>query len=381
MSGRVLFYVQHLLGVGHVRRAAALARAMEKKNLDVTVAFGGFAVALADFGNARLHQLPPCRTADMSFSALLDEKGNEVDPAWWDKRREALLALYQRTAPDVILTEHFPFGRGQFKKELVPLMQAAKGRARMACSVRDVLVAKNDSAKTEKIIDLIDRYFDRVLVHGVESVIPFDATFAPARRFVDKISYTGYIAEPEPQDTGDRQTGRGGIIVSTGGGAVGADLLRTGLEVATQERFARYRWRFLAGDNLNAAVRRELEAGAPGNAVVEPARADFKTLLANCALSISQGGYNTVMDVIAARCRNLIVPFATTSESEQSFRAARFDDLGLINLFRGGELEAQSLGDAAMSVLKAGLPDPAKPDMNGADETARLILKMAGAGK
>lgn len=378
MSRRVLFYVQHLLGVGHVRRAAALARAMTAEKLEVNVALGGFRVALADFGAAKLHQLAPVRTADMSFSALLDENGTPVDPAWWQRRREALLALYERLDPQVILTEHFPFGRGAFKKELVPLLDAAKGRARIACSVRDVLVGASE-AKASKITDLVERYFDHVLVHGVEKIIPLDATFAPARRFAEKISYTGYVAQPGPRCREGENAGRGEIILSIGGGAVGGDLLRAGLTVASQERFRGYRWRFLAGSNLESHVLRELEARAPAHVIIEPARSDFATLLANCALSISQGGYNTVMDVITARCPNLIVPFATGSESEQNFRARRFEALGLINLLPPGRLNAQALGDAAAAALTAGVPKTARPDMNGAVETARLIRKMTGS--
>ena len=42
MSGpRIFFYVQHLLGIGHVRRAALLARGMVERGIDVCVVLGG----------------------------------------------------------------------------------------------------------------------------------------------------------------------------------------------------------------------------------------------------------------------------------------------------------------------------------------------------
>ena len=42
MTGaRVFFYVQHLLGIGHLRRAATIARALTGAGLDVTVVSGG----------------------------------------------------------------------------------------------------------------------------------------------------------------------------------------------------------------------------------------------------------------------------------------------------------------------------------------------------
>ena len=71
---RVLFYVQHLLGIGHIKRAALICRALAEAGLDI--------------GGARLHQLPPLRSADMTFSALLDEDDRPIDAAWQDRRRE-----------------------------------------------------------------------------------------------------------------------------------------------------------------------------------------------------------------------------------------------------------------------------------------------------
>ena len=38
---RVLFYVQHLLGIGHLKRAATRARACAAAGLEVTVVSGG----------------------------------------------------------------------------------------------------------------------------------------------------------------------------------------------------------------------------------------------------------------------------------------------------------------------------------------------------
>ena len=35
MSRRVFFYVQHLLGIGHLRRAATLVRALDRSGFDV----------------------------------------------------------------------------------------------------------------------------------------------------------------------------------------------------------------------------------------------------------------------------------------------------------------------------------------------------------
>ncbi|MEQ1613109.1 MAG: glycosyl transferase, partial [Hyphomicrobiaceae bacterium] len=120
MKPRVLFYVQHLLGVGHVKRAAAIARAAADY-VDLHVVLGGEPVALADFGAATVHQLPPAKAQDLTFAVLLNADGRPVDDIWWARRKADLLALAARVDPQVLLVEHYPFGRGKFAFELLPL--------------------------------------------------------------------------------------------------------------------------------------------------------------------------------------------------------------------------------------------------------------------
>ncbi|MBC6416218.1 MAG: hypothetical protein GDA47_00105 [Rhodospirillales bacterium] len=45
----VLLYVQHLLGIGHLKRAALIARAAARQGLKVVVASGGMPTADTDF--------------------------------------------------------------------------------------------------------------------------------------------------------------------------------------------------------------------------------------------------------------------------------------------------------------------------------------------
>src|SRR5688572_31361902 len=110
---KVFFYVQHLLGIGHLRRAATLAQALERAGFEVTLASGG-----KPMEGYRVLQLPPA-SSDAAFQQLLDEHGNPVDDAWKRRRREALLAAYAAAAPDVLLIELFPFGRRQMRFELL----------------------------------------------------------------------------------------------------------------------------------------------------------------------------------------------------------------------------------------------------------------------
>lgn len=225
MKKRVLFHVQHLLGIGHLKRAEILAEAMAKAGLDVTVAFGGCPVREIPFKGAAVARLPAATIAGEDFSTLLDEAGTPVDEAWRAERRDALLDLWRKTDPDVVLIELFPFGRRQFRFELLPLLEAIhveKRRPRVACSVRDILVAKSP-ARAKEAAETLNRLFDAVLVHGDPALIRLDETFSEASRIADLIRYTGYVSSPS--NGSGSAVGAGEVLVSAGGGAVGLPLL------------------------------------------------------------------------------------------------------------------------------------------------------------
>src|SRR5512133_2324366 len=135
---RVFFYVQHLLGIGHLKRAATLVRGLRAAGFEVTLASGGPTVA----GIAVDVQLPPAHAADMTFSGLVDEAGQPADDAWKRRRAAALIAAWRESRADALVIELFPFGRRQMRFELLPLLEDARRVAKrplVVCSVRDII--------------------------------------------------------------------------------------------------------------------------------------------------------------------------------------------------------------------------------------------------
>ena len=102
---RILFYVQHLLGIGHLKRAATLTRALDREGAAVTLVSGGPPVPGLDIAGARFVQLPSVIAGDRSFSVLVDQNGREMDDAMRRARTEALVALVTETGPDAVMTE------------------------------------------------------------------------------------------------------------------------------------------------------------------------------------------------------------------------------------------------------------------------------------
>src|SRR5260370_41486552 len=112
---RVPFHAQHLLGMGHWRRAAALADAMKRAGLSVTVLAGGTPEGDASAAAFATIQLPPARAADAGFKTILDEAGRPIDDAFKGRRRDLVLSAFERVRPHGGLIESFPFGRRPFR--------------------------------------------------------------------------------------------------------------------------------------------------------------------------------------------------------------------------------------------------------------------------
>lgn len=375
---KALIHVQHLLGTGHAVRAAALGRALAALGVETTVVSGNRMPPTVDLGGAELVELPAARAADETFSGVVDEGGRPIDGAWKARRRDRLLGLFDAIAPDILVSETWPFGRGAFDFEMEPLMQASRllfPRPLVAASVRDILVRKRDPAREARMAGRARDHCDLVLVHGDPSFIRFEDSFPPAAQIADLIHYTGYIdtgAETPEPPAGD---GADEIVVSCGGGAVGARLLETAIiarHMSTSCDTAR--WRLLVGTDLDDLVLLALRDRAGAGIVVERARRDFPGLLKRARLSVSQCGYNTAVDVLAAGCRALFVPFARGGETEQTQRAEALAARGLCAVLPEAALTPQALAaavDRAMALPRSSLP----LDRNGAAASAGLLVE------
>ncbi|MEC8136371.1 MAG: glycosyl transferase, partial [Pseudomonadota bacterium] len=71
----VFFYVQHLLGIGHLRRAELLCRSFSNAGWRVTLATGGQFSDPLDVGGAKIVNLPALKIGDADFHQLVDDDG------------------------------------------------------------------------------------------------------------------------------------------------------------------------------------------------------------------------------------------------------------------------------------------------------------------
>ncbi len=391
----ILFHCQHLLGIGHAQRAASLARALAEAGEEVLFVSGGLPVPGLELGGAEDVPLPPLTAGDEAASTLVRPDGRPPDAAYLDARRAQLLALLATRDPAVVLLELFPFGRHTLAFELGPLLLArADDRRRrglraprVAVSLRDILVSKKNQPWYElAVLAVVRQCIDRVLVHGSPDVIPLSRTFGLADGLGETVVYTGYLTAPPTQSPATPPQGE--VVVSGGGGRVAGPFFRMVLAARSlSDVAAAHPWRLLTGPYLPDEVRDELialtrdlpsVAGRPA-VVVESFRSDFAALLRGAALSVSQAGYNTVLDLVSTGVRAVVVPFDGSGD-EQPLRARLLAERGLLSVVHGDELTPARLAAAMDSALKT--PREAaerRIDLDGAARSVQLLAAMVDA--
>jgi predicted glycosyltransferase len=371
---KVMFYVQHLLGIGHLVRASRIAAAFKAAGHEVSVVSGGCPVDTFPPSGINAIQLPPVRAADQEFSALVQEDGAAVDETFRTRRAHDLIAAFEAVQPDCLLVEAFPFARRQMRFELLPLLehvhqQPADRRAMVVSSVRDILQPKGH-ARDLKTVQVVKRYFDLVLVHG-EGLAGFEQTFTQGAQIAGRVAFTGLVG-PAPDDLASPDGEAFDVVVSAGGGVVGQQLLQTAIAARPKTRFDNGRWLVVTGPNLEQSGFDALRRAA--GKVVELRRFDprLAARFAAARLAVSQAGYNTVADVLCAGCASVLVPFEGDGEQEQLLRARALAQAGRSVVVRERELDAARLAQAIERAADA-TPAAAPARLDGAGETVRLV--------
>lgn len=375
----VLIYVQHLLGIGHLMRTRLIAEALAESGLEVHLVTGGVPVAHRLPRGVHTVQLPPIAVADATFTPLRDADGRPITEAFRQLRKERLCAAYDEAAPAAVLFESFPFGRRALRFELLPLLErieATPARPRVLASVRDILQLQTKPGRDREMLELANRWFDAILVHGDPRFTRFENTFPFTAELRPPLHYTGFVRAGGAMRPPPGLAARNEVLVSVGGGAMGVALLDCALDAQPVSQLPGLTWRLLVGGNVGEADFRRLAARAGPRTVVERAREDFPALLEGALVSVSQAGYNTAVDVVTSGARTVLVPFASSGETEQRARAGRLEELGLAIVLDEARLSPAALANAVDAAGRSERWGRWDFDSDGAARSAAVIGEM-----
>jgi predicted glycosyltransferase len=385
---KIAVYCQHVLGIGHFFRVLELCRALLLEH-EVLLITGGEGVSVDLPEGLRRFELPALMM-DADFKGLYTTDGQGDVERVKAYRRERFMQLMRGERPELLLIELYPFGRKAFRFELEPVLAAIQAGdlppCKVVCSLRDILVEKADTAAYEaRVIKQLQR-FDAVLVHSDPAVITLDETFGAVVQIEIPLVYTGYVTpRPGPRDRAEerRRLGLGDadrlVVVSAGGGKVGGPLLRAAADaIDIMAPDPRLRMHLITGPYGESALLEDLAVRAGPRFTVQRFNDRFLRLLAAADLSISMGGYNTTMNLLAARVpRALIWPFG--QNREQRLRMERLKGKTPFHLLTDDDLAPEALA-ARITALLDRPPGPVGAvQLDGAEKSARWLTRWATA--
>ena len=383
----LLFYCQHALGLGHLVRSLTLAEVLAEQ-FDVVLLNGGrFPDGTQVPAGVRVVNLPPLGH-DADFQLISHDPAWSVEEAMRERPR-VILDTLATAEPAVVLIELYPFGRKKFEFELLPLLDAVHSigpeRPRVVCSVRDILVGRRDrqARHDERACLIANKYFDAILVHSDPRFARLEDSFHPTTALKVPISYTGFVTDNASPIAVPPQQRLQRVLVSAGGGMVGEPLLRAAVDAhRTWHSQLGLSTTVLAGPFAPEPVWIWLEEQAAATEGLDVARylPDLRLEMARSAVSVSQGGYNTTMDILRAGVPAVVVPFSEGDEDEQQRRATRLEDLGVLRCLPADQLSASTLADAVITAVSS-TPVHAALDLDGRATSARVIAELCAADR
>jgi predicted glycosyltransferase len=397
MSARLLIY--NGLGgegLGHRERVLKIATAFAAE-------LPGAQVLLATAaGTGLARRLPPqVEVLALAPGGVVRGPGHPELPTQGDivavhaARAQVIRDAAARFQPDLVLVEHFPTGVLEELLETFELLRTARRPPKLVLGLREIICEPpprvHKAWGDEGLYEEIASRYDRVLVYGSECLLASASRYGYAEAAAGKLRYCGYVGPVDPITRSVRD-GDGTIVVTGGGGAFAYSMMSRCVP-ALLSVSERRRVIFVTGPTMHSSDRGALVALASGSAI--EVRADeerMSSLLATADVVISLGGYNTLTEAIAARCRVLVMPRMWTSasqareagqtnlpisESEQLLRIELFGQLGLIEVVEptAGPDEIAATVERA---LRAGAPEPCKLPLDGAARVARELLELLG---
>lgn len=319
----VFIYAQHLSGVGHTIRAQQIGLALARRHR-VRILDGGRALPVP-------HPLQP-----VPVPALVRHGGRTVplDPSLTLNRALLLRgrrveAMLRENPPDVILVEHYPFSKWELGPEIIAMLETARQvnpAVTVVASLRDVSLRTGQEPADgyeQRVLALLDQYFDGLLVHADPALCQLQDYFAASAGITIPVFHTGIVAAALPRPRPPAPGLQPWVVASIGGGVDRGGLLQRVVD-AWQElravgRIGPHQLRLFSG--LEGYPARVLESIAQDSSIVtmgfDP---DFGQWLQGAALSVSCAGYNTCANLLVTGTPALLLPNRAMSDQVERAR-------------------------------------------------------------
>ena len=359
---RILIYSHDTFGLGHLRRCRTIAHTLVEhyKGLRVLIVSGSPIIGSFDFKArvdfVRIPGVVKLRGGD--YTAL----SSHTDLTQTLQMRSSIIEQTAKTfSPDLLIVDKEPLGLRGEVRSTIELLRAQGGRT--VLGLRDIMddpVLLRQEWKNRGIPMDLDRLYDEIWVYGVpamgDPLLGIDISPAARARMV----YTGYLERhlPElarnPVEVPDEPF----LLVTPGGGGDGETLVDWVLRACEEHARPDLHLLIALGPFMSQSRRFSFErrAAALDNVQTLTFHPKIELLIARAAGIVAMGGYNTFCEILSLDKRALLVP-RSVPRMEQTLRARRAEELGLIDMLQGdGDRSSDVMARALQSLGHRPLP-------------------------
>lgn len=397
---KVCIYSHDTFGLGHLRRNLAIADQLLRSNerFEVWLLTGSPVIRQWKLPDGlHVQPLPPVvKTGSDRYAARAPGQVFGLTKGY----REALIMkLVEEQRPDVFLVDHAPAGMNGELLSTLALIRNELPETRTVIGLRDILDSPESVRRTwheQEIHALIEHAYDDVFVYGSERLFDVVSEYGLSAAVAHRVRYCGYVvgrSRLEQLHTSakasvcwdeQRAAGRPVVLVTAGGGGDGYFLMNAYLRGLCGSRENYFYSVIVTGPLMPREQSNTLHAAAVGRTDVQIIgyTTELVPSIQAADLVVSMAGYNTSVELLAARKKAILVPRSVPRE-EQRMRAQMLAKLGLFESVNGDENLASSLSRQVPIALEA--PEPSEAlwatvDLRGAERVATELASRSNVG-
>ena len=376
-----MIHCQYVYGIGHFVRSIELAKGL-CNYFSVSILNGGESVPNFDIpSEINLIPLPAIyKQENVSYLSPVDSTYSIEE--CFKKRRDIIENSLSNLKPEIIITEHFPFGL-LFEDEVVQLISSAKSlnsNVKVVCSVRDIIESASGNIKDNITVKLLNKWYDLLLIHGDEKYFHLKNTFSRYNEISIPNYHTGYIVKRIEQKVKTDNL-KPIILASIAGGRLGKELLNvliknhSAVNKKTTHKLILFTGAFESSfeeltDEIKKLSYNDIELFAFD-------RESYLGYFSQADLVISLGGYNSIIESISNRKRLLVYQREfTQGNEEQDLRLNLFKEMGVLNVISSKDLNNCNLADSIIQSLNNNIDRNINLNVNGVALSTEIILKL-----
>lgn len=372
MQKRIAFFVHDGSGLGHLRRCARIAAALQ-----------GPCACLIVTGHRSASWIVPAECEFLylpSWDSFFATRSERWHRAPWLQlpfadavtlRRNLLRDALHAFSLDAIVVDYLPLG---LHRELEDFLTTFTGKKYFV--LRGIIDSEDRTEFDEEWFGILARLFDRVFVTSDRRIVDVGDEYRLPNDVATKLSYTGYVCptERETELRSSTHSSTSAWVVCSGGGGFGAERLIADC-VDLARVFEDVQFEVVLGPRTTLTDN-NLPSNALGRCRVWRERDDLAALHATANVVITNGGYNSIVEAASGGARLVVraEPGPADERWQHARRLAAWYPVQLVE-------DRAALEPAVRHVLTA-VATANRPrfplDRNGTQNIRRIILEDLG---